>query len=132
MKRAASCVAPWILVGLAMTAVSCECTKRDHESDGRRVLHTLTDPTGKWVAVVDEVEYANGLLTSVADRVLVIDAASKGAEGTIVFSEDALPDVEKPTVAWGTGRLLITVSRDAYVLHREARAHGFEVEVRPR
>jgi hypothetical protein len=68
----------------------------------------------------------------VADRVVVRETASKDAAGTIVFSEDALPDIEKPTVAWEAGRLVITASRGANVLRREARAHGFEVEIRRR
>ncbi|ACL67451.1 hypothetical protein A2cp1_4134 [Anaeromyxobacter dehalogenans 2CP-1] len=124
-KRAASIVALGIVAALAVPAASCE-------RGTRRVVHRVADPSAQWVAVVDEVEYANGLLTSVADRVLVREAASKDAAGTIVFSEDALPDLEKPTVAWEAGRLVITASRSANVLRREARAHGFEVEVRPR
>ena len=125
MRRAASITVLGILVGLAMTMVSCERLKR-------RIVQTLVDPSGRWVAVVDEVEYANGLLTSVADRVVVIQSASKDAEGTQVFCEDAMPYSEKPTIAWSKGRLVIGVSPKANVLAREARAFGFEVEFRSR
>jgi hypothetical protein len=96
------------------------------------ILQTLPDPSGRWAAIVDQVEYANGLLTSVADRVRVVEAASMNAEGTLVFSEDALPDNERPTISWSGGRLLISVSRNAAVLHRETRADGIEVVVRTR
>jgi hypothetical protein len=132
MKRTGPILVVGILAGLVMSMISCERAKRDHEKGGRRIVQTLTDPSGKWVAIVDEVEYANGLLTSVADRVRVVESASRDAEGTLVFSEDALPDSEKPTIAWATRSLLITVSRSASILHREARVYGFEVEVRPR
>lgn len=125
MMRAASIIALGIIAALAPPAASCERATR-------RVVHRVADPSAQWVAVVDEVEYANGLLTSVADRVVVRETASKDAAGTIVFSEDALPDIEKPTVAWEAGRLVITASRGANVLRREARAHGFEVEIRRR
>lgn len=93
------------------------------------IVQTLPDPSGKWVAVVDQVDYANGLLTSVGDRVLVVEAASMNAEGTIVFSEDALPANEKPIVSWSGGRLLISVSRDATILHRASHAGDLEVVV---
>ena len=125
MKQAGSITVLAILAGLAMTPIACE-------KAGRRVVQTLADPSGNWVAVVDEVEYANGFLTSVADRVSVFQSASQDTEGTVVFSEDALPDWDKPTVVWTPGRLVITVSRTATVLHRDTRAFGLEIEVRAR
>lgn len=115
------------MVGLVIAGPACERPKGH-----RMIVQTLPDPSGKWVAVVDQVEYANGLLTSVADRVLVVEAASMAAEGTMVFSEDALPANEKPIVSWSGGRLLISISPDATVLFREPQAGGMEVVVSPR
>ncbi len=64
------------------------------------LVQTAPDPSGRWVAIVDEVEYPNGLLTSVADRVRLVAAASPNTEGTVVFSEDALPAYDNPMVSW--------------------------------
>lgn len=132
MRRARLIILLGLVAGSATPMVSCEKNKRDHENGGRRIVHALADPSGKWVAIVDEVEYANGLLTSLADRVRVVQSESQDAEGTLVLSADALPDSEKPTVAWAAGRIQVTVSQNATVLHQEAQAHGFEVEVRRR
>jgi hypothetical protein len=118
-----------LAASLAMAAALCSCT------DGRRIIQgPLADPGGKWVAVVDEVEYANGLLTSVADRVVVADSASSAekGKGTIVFSEDALGDQDKPTVEWSAHRLVITISRKAAVLRKDPRGGGVQVEIRRR
>lgn len=104
------------MVGLVIAGLAC-----DRPKGHRMIVQTLPDPSGKWVAVVDQVEYANGLLTSVADRVLVVEAASMAAEGTMVFSEDALPANEKPIVSWSGGRLLISISPDATVLSSGSR-----------
>jgi hypothetical protein len=125
-------IAPLLVAVLAPGALGTLLCVAGCQRAGRRIVQTVPDPSAKLVALVDEVEYANGLLTSMADRVLVVKAPSKDSDGTLVFSEDALPDLEKPSVEWVSGRLRITISRSAYVLHREAMADGIPVDVQPR
>ena len=102
----------------------------------RRVIQKVPDPSGRWMAIVDEVEYQDGFLTSVADRVLVVEPASSAADGTVertlAFSEDAMPDIEKPAVSWSGGRVLISVSRSAVVLAKRERVGGVEIVVSAR
>jgi hypothetical protein len=119
-----------IVVVLGVAAGLSACS-----SGGRTVLQVAADPSGKWVAIVDRVEYANGLLTSAADRVLVAEAGSRAAErgeGTIVFSQDAGLPGEKPTVAWSEGRLVITAPASGAVLHQQTSVRGVQVEIRLR
>jgi len=120
------------LAAILIVGPACERSIRGPDKGDQVIIQTLPDPSGRLVAIVDRVEYANGLLTSVADRVRVVEAASMNAEGTLVFSEDALPDNERPTVSWSGGRLLISISRNAAVIHREPLAGGIEVVVSPR
>ncbi len=121
-----------VLAGIVIAGSACERPMRGRDKSHQTLMQTLPDPSGKWVAVVDQVEYANGLLTSVADRVRVVEAASMNAEGTLVFSEDALPANERPVVSWSGGHLLISISHHATVLHREPQANGIEIVVSPR
>jgi hypothetical protein len=99
----------------------------------RRVIQKVPDPSGRWMAIVDEVEYQDGFLTSVADRVLVVEPASSAADGTVertlAFSEDAMPDLYKPRVSWSGGRVSISVARDAYVHFQRPRVDGVEIVV---
>lgn len=132
MKPSGSIVLLAILAGIAIAWSACERSMRGRDRGHRVIMQTFPDPSGKWVAVVEQVEYANGLLTSVADRVRVVEAASMHAEGTLVFSEDALPDSERPAVSWSDGRLLISISREATVLYEESHADSIEVIVSPR
>lgn len=130
ISRASAIGASAALLGLvACVGAGAGCASRHEE---RRIVQVLQDPTGRWKAVVDEVEYANGLLTSVADRVLVGEAQADDSRGTVVFSEDAAPASEKPQVSWMDGRLVIAVSRNATDLHQVARAGGVEIDVRVR
>lgn len=96
----------------------------------RKIIRSVPDPTGRWVAVVDEVEYSNGLLTSVADRVLLAQSGSMSGAGTIVLSKDA--DRSKPIVEWSADHLVITVDTAALLLHEQPSAHGITIEIRRR
>jgi hypothetical protein len=118
----------WFLASVAGIVTTCGRCEKGHQT----ILQTLPDPTGKWIAIVDQVDYVNGLLTSVADRVRVVEAASANSEGALAFSEDALPGGETPTVSWSSGRLLISVSPNANINFRAPHAGGIEISIHTR
>ena len=134
MKRNAKIAAIGIAFGVAMAMTSCNKFKHDYgsESRGRKIIQKVPDPSGKWIGIVDEVEYANGLLTSMADRVSLVGPKSKDKDGVLVFSEDAMPDSEKPTISWESNHLLITVSPNSNVLHQEKQVGEVQIEIRKR
>ena len=102
------------------------------QNDGRKIIQELRNPSGKIIAVVDEVEYANGLLTSVADRVCLLGDKWKKVDGIVVFSSDAMPLAKKPTIAWESNKLIITISADATDVHYDKQVDEFEIELKTR
>lgn len=115
---------------LAMASCGKPGNPSNRDNGGRRVIQKMADPSGKWIVVIDEVEYANGLLTSVADRISLVSTKHPDKEGTLVFSEDAMPDAEKPTVVWESNRLVVSISSSATVLHQSEEADGVRIVVR--
>jgi hypothetical protein len=73
------------------------------------------------------VEYINGFSTSFADRVRIVDNSKDQSEGVVVFSEDAEPEIEKPVMSLCDGKLVISCSRDAYVLMLKENVAGISV-----
>jgi hypothetical protein len=134
MQRSAKIAALGIALGTTMAIISCNRFNHNHgaENGARKIIQKVSDPSGKWIAIVDEVEYANGLLTSMADRVTLVGPKPKDSDGVLVFSEDAMPDNEKPTVSWVSNRLLITVPANSNILHQEKQVGEVQIEVRKR
>lgn len=123
-----------IMVVLLVTTVTCDRSKssKDSSNKGRRIIRKLPDPSGQFIAILDEIDYANGLLTSTADRICIVDPKKNTQEGDIVFSEDALPDSEKPTIVWKSNTLLITISKNSNIISRKTQVNGILVELRNR
>jgi hypothetical protein len=91
------------------------------------IIQSLKNSDSSYVAILEQVDYANGILTSTEDRVRVSKEGDIN-KGEIVFCEDVMPPLEKPNVQWSGSKLIISFSRDAYVFVRKQEIQGLTVE----
>jgi hypothetical protein len=106
------------------------CQRKDPKlSDAPKIIQTVEASPGGLVAIVDQIPYANGLLTSEEDRVRIVDPQKNKPEGEVVFAEDSEQSTEKPVITWSGGKLVISFSRDANVLFQRPSFGGVQIEV---
>jgi hypothetical protein len=127
-KAGASLLLNVIIVFVTVGLMQCKpCNKIDISK--RKIIQRAIDPSGRWEAVVDEVEYPNGLTTAAADRVSISQLKSGKSKEKLIFSEDIKPDNEKPSILWKKDKLIINISKDAYVIFSERSVDGIDVEI---
>lgn len=126
----------WIASLSMMLLGGCSCRRAlpsaQVQKSERRVWDRVVSPSGEWIAVLDQVPYANGLLTSEEDRVCLIRKGSKDPddEGVVVYSEDAAPKGQKATLQWKGNALIITTSKSAYALHTQDKFENVTIIVK--
>lgn len=124
------------LVSVSMLLLGgCSCRRPQPntaiQKSERRVWDRVVSPSGEWVAILDQVPYQNGLLTSEEDRVCLVRGGSKNPsdEGVVVYSEDAAPKDQKAKLQWRGDTLVITTSKSAYALHTKDKFENVTIVV---
>jgi len=87
--------------------------------DPPEIIRQVGATASQRIAFVEQINYASGLQTCVADQVRIADRVSDSQPQDIVFTEDVEPLSQKPIVEWKGDVLTIYVARDANVLLRK-------------